>query len=712
LDETEEQVWIFPIDGSEPYALTDIDGGVQEHQWAPDGRSILVLTLDEAGAGSFWRYPVPDGERELVFRHDQGMDSFAMSPDGQSVAFRSKAAATGDDAEDYEVYVLDISRKKTRRVTQRGGVESDIGWTSDSRGLVVTAPQFDTLDFSQREVFTIPLIDFPLEDDPIPPNLWVQWTDKFDRDVEQILWPSAYGDAYVIAHDGTSCRLAMLNREGGIDWLTDDDEIVRSGAISHDGQWMAITIESQESAPRLLLVDQDGDARRTLANPNRETFAGVRPAKQEVFRWTSRDGLPVEGILVHPWWKDATPPHPLIVYLHGGPSRHVTGRLLHEPQIWAGWGYMVLAPNYRGSAGHGNEFSTANLRDPGGGDLDDVLTGVDRLIEAGLADPGRLAILGGSYGGYITNRAVSHTERFAAAASEDGILSLIAESRNSFPGQWETSYPWEHSRKSAESYLQRSPAFEADRITTPVMILHGEEGENAFTSNSLDMYNVLDRLDGAVKLHTFPRGQRRFYEPGQVLEEMRLIQDWFDRHVTRGPLWPSEYSRLQDMLPEHLPPALSELMRNTDRLPRLHRVGDTLRVGRGSPMTAVITSIESSEAYGPERAVGRFLTVSFLFSQEGEGGSGLQLGWDDLALLEPTGRARHPVGIPQKAHGKVTLVRTQDFVFRISPQPESKNHWLPLSVTFDLPEGRHAVPLIVGPFPPTLISLGEAVGHE
>jgi hypothetical protein len=166
------------------------------------------------------------------------------------------------------------------------------------------------------------------------------------------------------------------------------------------------------------------------------------------------------------------------------------------------------------------------------------------------------------------------------------------------------------------------------------------------------------------------------------------------------------------MLPEHLPPALSELMRNTDRLPRLHRVGDTLRVGRGSPMTAVITSIESSEAYGPERAVGRFLTVSFLFSQEGEGGSGLQLGWDDLALLEPTGRARHPVGIPQKAHGKVTLVRTQDFVFRISPQPESKNHWLPLSVTFDLPEGRHAVPLIVGPFPPTLISLGEAVGHE
>ena len=117
--------------------------------------------------------------------------------------------------------------------------------------------------------------------------------------------------------------------------------------------------------------------------------------------------------------------------------------------------------------------------------------------------------------------------------------------------------------------------------------------------------------------------------------------------------------------------------------------------------------VRQVKAWLEDPAFGKLL----LFNQ-GDGASSFQFRWDDIALLEPTGRSQHPVGIPQTAHGETSLVRTQDFVLRLSSDPDGKARWLPLRVTFDIPKGRHTLPLIVGPFPPVLISAGEAAGHE
>lgn len=733
----EQQVWVLSMDGGEPSAITDIASGVLQHQWSPDGRSIIVLAPEEKPGGLreyarereergfeavardrdassklLWRYPVPSGDRELLYKGDPGLDRFAVSPDGESIAFRSNATGRDGDAETSDIYVLEISGKKVRRITNRQGEEGNLCWTRDSRGLVVTATQIDALSFSQTEVFTIPLEADLLGGEPVPFQRWVPWTDKLDREVEQLLWPKSSGDAYIIAQDGASRRLAMLDLQGGAEWLTDEDEIVRTAAVSPDGRWMALTTESMKSPLRLVLANQDGDEKRVLADPNRESFDGIRPAEQEIFRWNSRDGLPVEGILVHPWWEDSDKPHPLIVYVHGGPNWHVTDRVLQELQVWAGWGYMVLAPNYRGSTGYGNDFATASLSDLGGGDLEDILTGVERLVDSGLADPERLAIIGGSYGGHLVQMAVSRTSRFAAAVAQYGVTSLITNFSDRIDPQWEKCYLREYSRDSLEPYLQSAPAFTADNITTPVLILHSEDDLGAFVAEARETYATLKRLGRPVELHSLSGEPQAPYQPSHLLQEVRLIQGWLDRHVTNGALWPSEFSHLKEILPEHLPPAWAELMRNTNKLPKLFRVGDTLRVTRGEPMAAIVTSLESAKTYGPETAGGRFLTVGLLFSHQGSGGSSFQLRWDDIALLEPTGRARHPVGIPQRSHGETTLVLSQDFVFRISPDAEDKNRWLPLTITFDVPEYRHTMPLVLGPFPPALISVGEAIGYE
>jgi dipeptidyl aminopeptidase/acylaminoacyl peptidase len=732
-----DQLWLLPMHGGEAFRLTAEATKVLDFAWSPDGRAVYVLAPEEKPSALegyeeereqrgfttrpkdkdippklLWRYPVPEGERQLVFRGDPGIASFAVRPDGSALVFRSNGTGVEADEDAFEVYLLRIQDGRVRRLTNRVGDESSLHWTHDGSGVIVQASQIDTLSFSQQEIFVIPLGDNPfVEPAPVPFARWTPWTDRLDREVDSLLWPERSGPAFVVAQDGLTSRLVRLDGEGGGRWLTDPELLVRTGAASPDGRWLALVVEGPEDPPRLVLADADGDIRRTLMAPNAEAFAEIRPARQESFRWTSKDGLEVEGLLTYPWWEDAQPPYPLLVLIHGGPSWHATARLVQEAQAWAAEGYLVFSPNYRGSTGYGNAFVTANLRDLGGGDMEDILSGVDRLVADGLADPERMAVAGGSYGGYMTNRIISRTTRFAAAVSKYGIFSLITDFSMSDYPLWEHSYLRAFYWEELEPYLRMSPAFDVENIRTPVLILHGEEDNNTFIANSMEMYQALRLLGRTVEFHRIPREGHGFREPHHVIEAFRLMRSWLDRWVTKGALWPPEYEGLASVPREFLPPTFADRVRSLGGLPRLFRPGDTLRVEEGWQASALITRLRVHERLGAERAQDRFLEVELLLHPESSGGT-LTLDSENLALLAPTGQAFRPVGVPVEAHGEISLVRAERILFRSAQVPGNLDRWDPLRIVFEVPAGRSILPLVLGPFPPVLVNLGEADVHR
>lgn len=729
----ETQVWVLPLDGGEAVQITELEAGVIQHAWSRDGGSILVLAPEEDPPGlrdllkddrsrgydarqrekvarkRLWRYPVPDGKPEIVYDGDPGIDEFAASPDGELIAFRSNGTGIESDADEVEIYVLRPGDGKVRRTSRRNGEESTLRWTHDSESLIFTASQIDTLAFSQQDVFVIPLGPYPSEAlEAVPTSRWIPWSQNFDRAIVDFIWPELSGQGYVIAHDGLSSRLAALDGEGSAHWLTDKEEIVRAGGISPDGNWLALTVESVESPPRLLLADRRGNVARVLADPNKELFADVTSAPHEAFHWRSVDGRDIEGLLLRPWRTEAKPPYPLVVYLHGGPDWNARTRLACEPQIWAGEGYLVLAPNYRGSTGYGGEFATANLHDIGGGDFEDVMSGVERLTSDGLADDDRVAIMGTSYGAYLANVAVTKTDRFAAAVSEFGIFNLITDLSNSVYPQWDRGYLGSFYWENLKPYLEMSPAFSADLITTPVLLMHGEDDENTFVSNSLEMYTALKLLDRTVEFHVFPREGHGFFEPSHVIQEAVLTRRWLDRHVTSGAIWPPGFDNLRSAAPEQLPSHLADLLRSVEGLPRLYRLGDTLSAARGVPVRGIVTRVSIPESYGTEKPQGRFLEVNVLLSQDAGKANTFQIKSGEIVLLESSGRIFQPVGVPVSAHGRTTLVRGQDFQVRLLPGEDGSPGWHPITVTYDVPVDRFALPIIIGPLPPVLINVGEA----
>jgi hypothetical protein len=219
------------------------------------------------------------------------------------------------------------------------------------------------------------------------------------------------------------------------------------------------------------------------------------------------------------------------------------------------------------------------------------------------------------------------------------------------------------------------------------------------------MYTALNRLGRTVEFHTFPREPHGFYEPRHVMEEMRLIRGWFDRHVTNGALWPPAYREILKVNPEHLPPSFADLLRETERLPRLYRPGDTLRVERGLPLEAIVTDVDAPESYGEDKPAGRFLEVGVLMGHKG-GSKSLELISADVALIEPSGKMHSPVGIPQEGPGGKSLLRVPGFTIRLSPSDDGS--WTSMRVTFEIPAERDALALVAGPFPPVLVSVGEA----
>ncbi len=550
--EPQTQLWVLPLDGGEARCLTNAEEGVVTFAWHPQGtvlwcvipepkptehqrmeeiarkrKSDYAYHDDPLPTRSLWKFSLPEGKGESVFRGDAGIYELALSPDGTRLVFATTFTGKQGDWRRSKLFWLPLDSEfrpleAPQPLVDRAGAQTAPCVAPDSSKVAFLSWRDPNFSFSHHRLF---VADWQ--------GNWAEWgtLPDLEPDGATLCWTQQ--GLLSVLETGTTSQLWRLTESDAAP-ISDADWVLTALDVTTDGRLAVAIRTNEQNPPDVWLCELDAVPVRweriTDFNPQVRQW---RLPKVETVQWTSDDGLTIEGLLWLPSTEEPSPTlPPLVVWVHGGPKSRVTKALLSAmgaPLLLTANGYAVLAPNFRGSSGYSHEFAIANFRDLGGGDFRDILAGVEWCIAQGLADPERIGIVGGSYGGYMTNWALAHSDRFKAGVSLYGIALLFSDFGNSDNPSWEPDYlgglPWE----VTELYLHRSPLLHAHRITAPLLLLHGESDRNTFISNSQELFTALKQLGRTVEFVRYPREGHGFREPYHRADALERILRWFDR---------------------------------------------------------------------------------------------------------------------------------------------------------------------------------------
>ena len=371
-----------------------------------------------------------------------------------------------------------------------------------------------------------------------------------DAWVNEIVWARDSRSIYFQANDGTFGRREHMFEQPVVRVSVDDGRATRvvdgstvdySISLSDDGRWLTYRAVEGRTMGDVFVQDTASGQRTKITDVNPElrdrALGELKPVS-----WRSFDGMEIWGLLLTPPGWTAGRPLPLILYLHGGPGGGVTHGLFPQfmhivPQVdpypteaMASAGFAILFPMPRGGAGYGEAGQRAIVNGWGDGDYKDIMAGVDDLIARGIADPQRLGVMGASYGGYLTNWIVTQTARFKAASAGASLTDLDDTYYLSEGGGFLEAYfkrPWEN----REAYVAHSPLTFVERVTTPLLIQHGERDPRVPIQNAWKFYRALKALGKTVEFDIYPRGGHVLYEPMLQREQMRRNLEWFTRWI-------------------------------------------------------------------------------------------------------------------------------------------------------------------------------------
>jgi dipeptidyl aminopeptidase/acylaminoacyl peptidase len=279
------------------------------------------------------------------------------------------------------------------------------------------------------------------------------------------------------------------------------------------------------------LLERGGPRRVTSLNA--EAAEPLRVADWERVTWSGRDGLELEGLLARP--RESDGPLPLVALVHGGPTGSWSWQFAPyrgTSLLLADAGYAVFLPNPRGSAGRGQEFARANLGDMGGEDLQDILAGVEALVEAGVADGDRVGIMGGSYGGFMSAWATTQTDRFAASIPQACVSNWLSFHNTTNIGRFDVLFLDSDPYDPEGEYPRRSPVYHASRCRTPTLVMHGEADLCTPIGQAHELYQALVEAGCETELVIYPREGHGWLEYDHQVDSWNRVRDWFDKHLS------------------------------------------------------------------------------------------------------------------------------------------------------------------------------------
>lgn len=537
-------VQLYVIDvvgGGEARPLTNVPKGLDLIGWAPDGQTLTGTADRRALAGEeppssdiqvasesarprvIVRVPRDGGEPLVVGPAEGHVWSYAWRADGgQIAALTTPTEKLDETAGDVRLVLIDPATRAERVLTTLQGLPIALQWSPDGTMLAAIG-DLPGVDDDTR-VF---LIDAetgairPLEAGETTP-IWVAWL------------PGSPARLVTLSQEGLTNRLDLVEVESGatrrLSALPENSCGLPPISLSADGRTLALTVTDPHHPAEVWAGPLEGTLRQvSRLNANLDA---VELAPMEPIEWPASDGLTIQGWLLRPPGQPEGP-LPLVVQVHGGPTAR-WGATFHGTwhdwgQVLAAAGYAVFLPNPRGSTGRGQAFTAANHDDLGGGDFDDVMRGVDWLIEQGIADPERLAITGWSYGGFLTSWAIGHTDRFKAAVagaavtnwpSKVGTTDIRPMNERRFPGPL---------HEAPDAFWERSPIRYLGNITTPTLVVHGDADQRVPVSQGMELYLGLRAMGVPTDFIVYPRQKHAFHERAHQLDLLERIVGWIDR---------------------------------------------------------------------------------------------------------------------------------------------------------------------------------------
>ncbi|HEY4032805.1 MAG TPA: S9 family peptidase [Ktedonobacteraceae bacterium] len=573
------QIWLMPADGGEARQLTFMEHGASSPVWSPDSKRLLfsaqvgpsdeeapdgkplpkVRVIDrlcyrQDGTGfiherrsHFFLIDVAGGEPRQLTNGDCDNSSATWSPDGTQIAFVSNRnedrwSLPGDD-----VHVLSFKHGQPgvlRQLTDTSQSCYSPSWSPDGQTIAfIASPKIRAAEHFY--LYTVSANTKQPTVNCLSQEFEGSFMDLTNSDVgdDQLApapgWSADGKTLYVLASRRGSTRLYAIPSNSASKQpvtLTPGDVHVRDFSIDQSKNMLALLVADPVHPQEIFVHSTKPSAEmRRISYANDELVGELALSTPELITYAGADDWAIDGWIIKPPNFDPTKKYPLIVEIHGGPHTQYGYAFFHEMQLLAAQGYVVFYTNPRGSVGYGYDFANAVRKAWGEKPSIDILRGVDEVVKQGYIDEQRLGVIGGSYGGFMVNWLIGHSDRFKVAIADRSVSNMASMFGVSDIG-WDfiedhmEALPW----KDLDKYLHMSPITYVQDIHTPLLLLHGEQDQRCNIEQAQQLFAALKYMERDVQLVVFEgqsHGLSRGGHPKMRLERLRHITNWFAKYL-------------------------------------------------------------------------------------------------------------------------------------------------------------------------------------
>lgn len=543
------QIYLMRTGIGEPWKLTDSPTGVESFEWTPDSKYIVYLMKDPKTEeeekkikekddayslfknlknSHLWKISIDGKENKKLTDGNFHVSRFKISNNGKEIVCSSAPSSRVDDSILSELYIISIDGGEPKRLTDNRTSENSFKFSPDDSYISFISSS----DLNLRYPGSLKLFLLSLKDLKVK-----ALTSSFSGEVSSYEWFS--NDTIIFTGDvGLTSNLFKLDLEKNIiSQISKEEGVIRNFSILKNRNEIVFTLTTPNSPPSIYIASIDDFKPRELADLNpqvRELNLGdFKP-----YRWKSRDGRTIEGILGLPHDFGREKRYPLIVQLHGGPASaymlSFSSGISSYSHVFTGKGWVVFQPNYRGSTNYGERFMKEIAGKYFDKSIDDIVTGIESLIKEGIVVRERIGVMGWSAGGHMTNWLITHyPHMFKGACSGAGTanwISMYAQTDIQYTREFYfLDKPW----NKVELYLKYSPILYIKNVKTPTLILCGEEDERVPLPQSKELHIGLLKNGVPTELVIFPREPHGLREPKHQLYKMKKELEWLEKWVMK-----------------------------------------------------------------------------------------------------------------------------------------------------------------------------------
>ena len=564
----DNQVWLMPVAGGEARQLTKFKRPLSNIRWAPDG-SKLVATAKIGASDSDESKDKSDvkvitrlhykmnGEGFLGDRRSQVFvidscsgdvtqltsgdfdhSSPTFSPDGKKVVLVSKRYDNADYVSHSDLYVVDVNGGELVKLTTSFGPCSSPVFSPNGESIAFYAHNGSYRGATLTGIYTVPSSGG--ESTPLLAQLDLSVGNQVGSDMaggtdNGPQWSADGHSIFFLATDRGSTQVYKVDLETlKVEAITATKQAVYGFYMF--GNSLALAITCPSNIGDIFYTTLGADNVWRLTSVNKEYLESVSVSLPEHVEFTASNGVSVEGWILKPYGFEQGKRYPLVLEIHGGPHVAYGYSFMHEFQVLASLGYCVLYTNPQGSQGYGQVFNAATHHDWGGQDYRDLMGAVDYAITLDYVDEQRLGVTGGSYGGYMTNWMIGHTDRFKAAVTQRSTSNRYSMFGTSdvgfFNGEFEfNGNPWDN----PQHYLERSPITYVRNVNTPLLLIHSEQDYRCPVEQGEQFYTALKWLGKEAVFVRFPDENHelsRTGKPRHRVERLQHLTGWFTKHIS------------------------------------------------------------------------------------------------------------------------------------------------------------------------------------